>query len=158
MNDEKYMRLALNLALKGEGFVEPSPLVGAIIIRNNKIIGRGYHAYFGGPHAEINAINSVKNPNLLKGATLYLNLEPCVHFGKTPPCAPAIVQSGINKVVIATRDPYNEHCSLNTEHLGGKGIRFLKQHGISVIEGVLRKEAEDINKPFFKLHKRDCLM
>jgi len=157
MNDERYMRIALGLALKGEGFVEPNPLVGSVIVKNNHIIGKGYHAYFGGPHAEINAINSVTNPRpqrrgspkaagLLKGATLYLTLEPCAYFGKTPPCAPAIVQSGIKKVVIATKDP---------NHLvNGKGIRFLKQHGISVTEGVLRKEAGGINKPFFKLHQK----
>jgi diaminohydroxyphosphoribosylaminopyrimidine deaminase/5-amino-6-(5-phosphoribosylamino)uracil reductase len=165
MNDERYMRLALNLALKGEGFVEPNPLVGAVIVRNNKIIGKGYHQYFGGPHAEINAINSVKNPEQLKGATLYLTLEPCVHFGKTPPCAPAIVQSGIKKVVIATRDP-NRLANLPTVALakvttaprlrraGGKGIRFLKQHGITVTEGILAEQAKNINKPFFKLHKK----
>ncbi|MFH1232194.1 MAG: bifunctional diaminohydroxyphosphoribosylaminopyrimidine deaminase/5-amino-6-(5-phosphoribosylamino)uracil reductase RibD [Planctomycetota bacterium] len=145
MNDERYMRIALGLALKGEGSVEPNPLVGAVIVKNNKIIGRGYHRYFGGPHAEINAINSVTNPGLLKGATLYLTLESCVHFGKTPPCAPVIVQSGIQRVVIATRDP--------NPLVNGNGIRFLKQHGISVIEGVLRKEAENINKPFFERHK-----
>ncbi|MFH0887777.1 MAG: bifunctional diaminohydroxyphosphoribosylaminopyrimidine deaminase/5-amino-6-(5-phosphoribosylamino)uracil reductase RibD [Planctomycetota bacterium] len=144
MADERYMRLALDLALKGEGFVEPNPLVGAVIVKNNKIIGKGYHSYFGGPHAEINAINSVKNPEQLKGSTLYLTLESCVHFGKTPPCAPAIVQSGIKEVVIAARDP--------NQLVSGKGIGFLKQNGIKIIEGVLRKEAENINKPFFKLH------
>lgn len=158
MVDERYMRIALGLALKGEGRVAPNPLVGAVIVKNNRIIGKGYHKYFGGPHAEINAINSVytegrqrrpecvKNPDLLKGSTLYLTLEPCSHFGKTPPCAPAIVQTGIKKVIIASRDP--------NPLVNGKGVRFLKQHGISVTEGVLRKEAEAINKPFFKLHQK----
>ena len=146
MADEKYMRLALDLALKGEGFVEPNPLVGAIIVKNNRIIGKGYHQYFGGPHAEINAINSVKNPDLLKGATLYLTLEPCTHFGKTPPCAPAIVQTGIKKVVIATRDP--------NPLVNGKGIRFLKEHGIQITEDILKEETQNINKPFFKLHQK----
>jgi diaminohydroxyphosphoribosylaminopyrimidine deaminase / 5-amino-6-(5-phosphoribosylamino)uracil reductase len=146
MADEKYMRLALDLARKGEGFVEPNPLVGAVIVRHNKIIGRGYHQHFGGPHAEINAINSVKNYEHLKGATLYLTLEPCTYFGKTPPCVPAIIQVGIKKMVIASRDP--------NPLVNGKGIRLLKQHGISVTEGIMGDEAKNINKPFFKLHRK----
>ncbi len=155
MVDKRYMRLALKLALKGEGRVEPNPMVGAVIVRNNKIIGQGYHQYFGGPHAEINAINSVHTDgrrwrpervkNLLKGATLYLTLEPCSHFGKTPPCAEAIVSSGIKRVVIASRDP--------NPLVRGRGVRLLKQHGINVIEAVLAKEARAINKPFFWRHK-----
>jgi len=140
MADEKYMRLALDLAQKGEGSVEPNPLVGAIIVRNNKIIGKGYHQHFGGPHAEINAINSVKNSGQLKDATLYITLEPCIHFGKTPPCVPAIVQVGIKKVVIASRDP--------NPLVNGKGIRLLKQHGISVTEGIMGDQAKNINRPF----------
>jgi diaminohydroxyphosphoribosylaminopyrimidine deaminase/5-amino-6-(5-phosphoribosylamino)uracil reductase len=146
MADEKYMRLALDLAQKGEGSVEPNPLVGAIIVRNNKIIGKGYHQHFGGPHAEINAINSVKNSGQLKDATLYITLEPCIHFGKTPPCVPAIVQVGIKKVVIASRDP--------NPLVNGKGIRLLKQHGISVTEGIMGDQAKNINRPFFKLHQK----
>ncbi|MEW6027248.1 MAG: bifunctional diaminohydroxyphosphoribosylaminopyrimidine deaminase/5-amino-6-(5-phosphoribosylamino)uracil reductase RibD [Planctomycetota bacterium] len=140
------MSLAIKLALKGEGKVAPNPLVGAVIVRKNKIIGRGYHQYFGGPHSEINAINSVKNPEHLKGATLYLTLEPCSHFGKTPPCADAIAYSGISKVVIASRDP--------NPLVRGRGVRLLKQHGINVIGGVLAKEARAINKPFFKAHQK----
>jgi diaminohydroxyphosphoribosylaminopyrimidine deaminase/5-amino-6-(5-phosphoribosylamino)uracil reductase len=146
MADEKYMRLALDLARKGEGSVEPNPLVGAVIVRHNKIIGQGYHQHFGGPHAEINAINSVRNPGHLKGTTLYLTLEPCTYFGKTPPCVPAIIQVGIKKVVIASRDP--------NPLVNGKGIRLLKQRGISVTEGIMGNEAKNINKPFFKLYQK----
>jgi len=150
------MHMALDLAIKGEWYVAPNPQVGAVVVKNNRIIGRGYHQYFGGPHAEINAINVVHTDgrrwrpervrNLLKGATLYLTLEPCSHFGKTPPCAEAIVSSGIKQVVIATRDP--------NPLVRGKGVRLLKQHGINVIEGVLAKEARAINKPFFKAQEK----
>ena len=156
MTHEKYMRLALDSALKGSWYVAPNPLVGAVVVKNNRIIGRGYHQYFGGPHAEINAINSVHTDgrqwrpervkNLLKGATLYLTLEPCSHFGKTPPCSEAIVASGICQVVIATRDP--------NPLVRGKGIRLLKQNGIHIIEGVLEQEARAINKPFFKVQEK----
>ena len=142
MTHEDYMQVALGLAIKGQGSVAPNPLVGAVIVRNNRIIGQGYHQYFGGPHAEINAINSIKNPEHIKGATLYLTLEPCAHFGKTPPCAEAILYSGIKQVVIASRDP--------NPLVSGKGIRLLKQHHINIIEGVLESKARAINKPFFK--------
>jgi diaminohydroxyphosphoribosylaminopyrimidine deaminase/5-amino-6-(5-phosphoribosylamino)uracil reductase len=146
MNHERYMRWALGLALKGEGFVEPNPLAGAVIVKNNRIIGKGFHQYFGGPHAEINAINSVKTPKQLKGATFYLTLEPCVHFGKTPPCAPAIVQTGIKKVVISTTDP--------NPLVKGKGMRFLNRHGVKVVQGILQEEVKNINRAFFKLHQK----
>jgi diaminohydroxyphosphoribosylaminopyrimidine deaminase/5-amino-6-(5-phosphoribosylamino)uracil reductase len=146
MTHQDYMRLALELAKKGAGRVEPNPLVGAVIVRNNRIIGQGYHGYFGGPHAEINAINSVKNPEHIKGSTLYLTLEPCSHFGKMPPCADAIVYSDIKQVVIAVRDP--------NPLVSGRGVRLLKRNRINVIEGVLEKEARAINKPFFKAHEK----
>ncbi|MDI6732995.1 MAG: bifunctional diaminohydroxyphosphoribosylaminopyrimidine deaminase/5-amino-6-(5-phosphoribosylamino)uracil reductase RibD [Planctomycetota bacterium] len=148
MNDEKYLRMTLALARYGEGKVEPNPLVGAVIVKNNRVIGRGYHHYFGGPHAEIVAINKA-SAGLLSGATLYVTLEPCVHFGKTPPCAPAIVQSCIKRVVIASRDP--------NPIVQGKGIRFLRQHGVSVTETKhkdILKEALRINRPFFKVHEK----
>ncbi len=146
MTHEVYMHLALELASNGEGWVAPNPLVGAVIVKNNRIIGRGYHPYFGGPHAEINAINSVEKPEQIKGATLYLTLEPCSYFGKTPSCADAIVHSGIGQVVIATRDP--------NPLVRGRGVRLLKQHDINVIEGVLEPEARAINKPFFKAQQK----
>ncbi|MFA5795137.1 MAG: bifunctional diaminohydroxyphosphoribosylaminopyrimidine deaminase/5-amino-6-(5-phosphoribosylamino)uracil reductase RibD [Candidatus Brocadiia bacterium] len=144
MNAIKYMSLSVKLAKSGQGRVEPNPLVGAVIVKSGRIIGTGYHQYFGGPHAEINAINSVKKPKLLKGATLYINLEPCVHFGKTPPCAPAIIQSGIKKVVIAHPDP--------NPLVSGKGIRMLKNAGIKVAI-IESQEAMIMNAPFFKYHK-----
>ncbi|MBI5778754.1 MAG: bifunctional diaminohydroxyphosphoribosylaminopyrimidine deaminase/5-amino-6-(5-phosphoribosylamino)uracil reductase RibD [Planctomycetes bacterium] len=146
MTHERYMRLALELAIKGEWYVAPNPQVGAVVVKNNRIIGRGYHQYFGGPHAEINAINSINNPEHLNGATLYLTLEPCSHFGKTPPCAEAIVSSGIKKVVIATRDP--------NPLVRGRGIALLKKHGVTIIEGVLAKVAQAINRPFFKTQEK----
>ncbi|MBI4712903.1 MAG: bifunctional diaminohydroxyphosphoribosylaminopyrimidine deaminase/5-amino-6-(5-phosphoribosylamino)uracil reductase RibD [Planctomycetes bacterium] len=146
LNDKEYMFLALDLARRGEGYVEPNPLVGAVIVKNNRIIGQGWHKYFGGPHAEINAINSVRDHQQLKGATMYLTLEPCTHFGKTPPCTPAVIQSDIKRVVIAIRDP--------NPLVRGKGIKLIRKSGIKVIEGVLAEEAKDINKPFFKLQQK----
>lgn len=140
------MSLVLDLARRGEGYAEPNPLVGAVIVKNNRIIGQGWHKYFGGPHAEINAINSVHNYQQLKGATMYLTLEPCTHFGKTPPCVPAVIQSGIKKVIIASRDP--------NPLVRGKGVKMLNKAGIKVVEGVLTEEAKDINKPFFKLQQK----
>jgi diaminohydroxyphosphoribosylaminopyrimidine deaminase/5-amino-6-(5-phosphoribosylamino)uracil reductase len=147
MISNKYIRLAVEIAKRGEGKVEPNPLVGAVIVKDGKIIGKGYHQYFGGPHAEINAINSVRNHADLKGATLYINLEPCAHFGKTPPCAPAVIQSGIKKVVIAKQDP--------NPLVSGKGIQMLRDAGITVelLKGTIAKEAEQMNATFFKLQK-----
>lgn len=143
---DAFMKVALGLAVKGAGYVAPNPLVGAVIVRHNKIIGQGYHKYFGGPHAEINAINSVRNPGHINGSTLCLTLEPCSHFGKTPPCAPAIISCGIKNVVIAARDP--------NPLVSGRGIRALKQHDINIIEGVLKTEAQRINAPFFKAQQK----
>jgi len=134
------MTRALALALKGEGRVEPNPLVGAVIVKNNRIIGQGYHQYFGGPHAEINAIKSAKAS--VRGSTLYVNLEPCAHYGKTPPCTDAIIKAGIKKVVLACRD-----CNPIT---AGRGIKRLKQAGIKVNAGLLAEKAREINTPFFK--------
>lgn len=139
------MRLALQLALKGEGKVAPNPMVGAVIVRQGRVVGQGYHEYFGGTHAEINAINSVRNLEVLNGATIYLTLEPCSHFGKTPPCAEALVCCGFKRVVIASRDP--------NPLVSGSGARLLKRQGINVIEGVLEKEARELNRPFFKIHQ-----
>ncbi len=137
---EKYMRLCIDLARKGEGRVEPNPKVGAIIVNNGKIIGRGFHKKFGGPHAEINAIKNCKTSP--RGGTLYVNLEPCCHFGKTPPCTKAIIEAGIKKVVYAMRDPNPRVCN--------KGSNALRKKRIEVISGYLEKEAKELNGNYIK--------
>jgi diaminohydroxyphosphoribosylaminopyrimidine deaminase/5-amino-6-(5-phosphoribosylamino)uracil reductase len=140
MNEQALMGRCIDIARNGLGKVSPNPMVGCVIVRNGKIVGEGFHRQFGGPHAEIFALyHAGKKTN---GATLFVNLEPCAHFGKTPPCADAIVQSGISTVVIASKDP--------NPLVGGKGIRRLQEAGITVKVGVLRKEAEFLNEKFFK--------
>ena len=141
MIDENFMRIALDLAEDGRGRVEPNPVVGAVIVNNGEIVGRGYHEYFGGPHAEVNAIKAAGDK--CKDATLYVTLEPCTHFGKTPPCVDAIKPSGIKRVVVATIDPNPVN--------NGKGIKLLKEAGIEVTERVLEELAKKLNAPFFKL-------
>ena len=128
------MKRSLALAEKAIGNTYPNPLVGAVIVYDNKIIGEGWHQKAGEPHAEVNAINQVSDKTLLTESTLYVNLEPCSHFGKTPPCADLIVKSGIKRVVIASTDP--------NPRVAGKGILRLKESGVEVIEAVLKKEAE----------------
>lgn len=140
LNDEAYIKLTIELAKKGEGFVSPNPLVGAVIVKDNKILGVGYHAKYGENHAEINALNACKEST--EGATMYVNLEPCSHYGKTPPCVNAIINSGIKKVVIGTLDP--------NPLVAGKGVNILQESGIEVIKGVLQKECTALNKVFFK--------
>lgn len=135
-----YMEKALKLAKKGEGKVNPNPKVGAIVVKDNEIIGEGYHKYFGGPHAEVYALNKAGENS--KGSTLYVTLEPCSHYGKTPPCAEAIVKAGISKVVIAMEDP--------NPLVAGRGINILKNHGIEVITGVMEEEAKKLNEVFIK--------
>ena len=137
---EKYMCMAIELAKKAEGRTSPNPIVGAVIVKNNKIIGKGYHKKAGLPHAEINALH--RAGVAAKGSTLYVTLEPCNHFGRTPPCTDAIIAKGIKKVVIAMRDPN----PIND----GRGIRKLRANGIKVDIGVLSKEAKAINKPYIK--------
>ncbi|MCL1901539.1 MAG: bifunctional diaminohydroxyphosphoribosylaminopyrimidine deaminase/5-amino-6-(5-phosphoribosylamino)uracil reductase RibD [Firmicutes bacterium] len=138
--DIKYMKRALKLSLKGEGFVNPNPLVGAVIVKNGRIIGEGYHQQFGGPHAEINALkNCTENP---EGATMYVTLEPCCHFGKTPPCCDALIAAKISKVVCALKDPNGT--------VAGKGFLKLQEAGIEVIFGVLENEAKKTNEIFIK--------
>ena len=136
-----YMHRCLFLAGKGEGFTKPNPMVGAVIVHKNKIIGEGYHRQFGKAHAEVNAINSVKNKSLLKDSTMYVSLEPCSHHGKTPPCAELIISSKIPRVVIAVRDP--------NPNVAGKGVEMMKNNGIEVSEGLLEAEAREINRFFF---------
>ena len=141
--DTKYMQAALRLAKKGIGSVEPNPAVGAVILKANQIIGRGWHKKFGGPHAEINAIEDCKtlssNP---QGAVMYVTLEPCSHQGKTAPCTEAIITAGLAKVVVATIDP--------SEHASGRGIEQLRKAGIVVETGVCEEEAKLLNAPFIK--------
>ena len=144
--DEEYMDLCLNLAKKGAGSVAPNPMVGCIIVYKNNIIGEGYHQKYGENHAEVNAINSVRNKNLLNKSTLYVNLEPCAHFGKTPPCADLIIESKIPKVIIGCIDSFSK--------VAGKGIYKMQEAGIEVIVGVLEKEALNINKRFFTFHTK----
>lgn len=136
--DKDFMGFALKLAAKGSGRVLPNPRVGAVIVKNAKIVGKGYHEHFGGLHAEANAIK--KAGNKAKGATLYLTLEPCTGFGKQPPCAPQIVQAGIKQVFIAAHDP-NER---------GHGAQYLAKHKITVKTGLLENEALELNKDFNK--------
>lgn len=135
------MRRALELAEGGRGYVSPNPLVGCVIVHEGKIIGEGYHQNFGEPHAEVNAIHSVENQELLKESIAYVTLEPCAHWGKTPPCANLLVEKGVKKVVIAAFD--------SNPLVGGKGIEILKNAGIEVETGVLEKEARWQNRRFF---------
>lgn len=135
------MRRALELAEFGRGFVSPNPMVGCVIVHEDQIIGEGFHQLYGGPHAEVNAINSVKNTELLSESTVYVSLEPCAHWGRTPPCANLLVDKGIKKVVIAALD--------SNPLVGGKGIDILRRAGIEVITGVLEKEARLQNRRFF---------
>lgn len=139
--DHLYMRRALELAEWGRGHVSPNPLVGCVIVHQDLIIGEGYHQHYGGPHAEVNAIHTVENQVLLKEATVYVTLEPCAHWGKTPPCANFLVENEVKKVVIATVD--------SSPLVGGKGIEVLKNAGIEVETGVLEKEARWQNRRFF---------
>ena len=144
--DEQYMNRCLDLAFKGLGSVAPNPLVGSVIVYNDQIIGEGYHRVFGGPHAEVNAIASVKETSLLPESSLYVNLEPCSHFGKTPPCSDLIIRKGIRRVVIGSVDPFDV--------VTGKGIARLRNNGIEVTVGVLKNHCQAINKRFFTYHEK----
>ena len=132
------MQVALELARLGAGDVNPNPLVGAVIVRDEVIVGRGYHRAFGGPHAEVFALDEAGD--LARGSTLYVTLEPCCHYGKTPPCTDRIIEAGISRVVVATRDPNPVN--------NGKGIAALRNAGIEVEEGILQEEAERMNEVF----------
>ena len=139
MIKEEYMRRAIELAKRATGFTNPNPLVGVVIVKEDRIIGEGYHEKCGQLHAERNAFASLKES--AEGATLYVTLEPCCHYGKTPPCTEAIVENKIARVVIGSRDP--------NPLVAGKGVRFLREHGIEVIEDYLREECDRINPVFF---------
>jgi diaminohydroxyphosphoribosylaminopyrimidine deaminase/5-amino-6-(5-phosphoribosylamino)uracil reductase len=141
--DESYIQLAIEIAKKGEGSVSPNPLVGCVIVKDNRIIGAGYHQKFGEDHAEINAINS--SAESLEGSTLYVNLEPCSHHGNTPPCVDRIIKEKIKRVVIGTLD-------INPL-ISGSGVKALKKAGVDVKVGVLEEECVELNKFFFKFIK-----
>ena len=136
LNHDIYMQRCLQLAAMGRQWVAPNPMVGAVLVNNGKVIGEGFHLNFGGPHAEVNAINSVENKELIKDSTIYVSLEPCSHYGKTPPCANLLVEHEISKVVIACLDP--------NPLVAGKGVNLLKQAGLSVEVGILEKEAKEM--------------
>jgi len=140
------MNRCLDLAALGTGTVAPNPLVGCVIVHDNKIIGEGYHQAFGGNHAEVNAIESVTDKTLLPKSTVYVNLEPCAHHGKTPPCADLLVKHKVKEVVIANVDPFKE--------VSGKGIQRLKDAGIIVTEGILSEEGKWLNRRFFGFHEK----
>ncbi|WP_448519940.1 bifunctional diaminohydroxyphosphoribosylaminopyrimidine deaminase/5-amino-6-(5-phosphoribosylamino)uracil reductase RibD [Rhodoflexus sp.] len=140
-DSEFFMRRALDLARLGLGSVSPNPLVGCVVVHQGRIIGEGYHQQFGQAHAEVHAIRSVANPELLRQATLYVTLEPCSHFGKTPPCADLIISRYIPKVVVANLD--------SNPLVSGRGIRKLQEAGIAVQTGVLERESAEMNRRFF---------
>jgi diaminohydroxyphosphoribosylaminopyrimidine deaminase/5-amino-6-(5-phosphoribosylamino)uracil reductase len=139
--DIKYMKRCLQLASYGGGQVSPNPMVGAVLVCEDKIIGEGYHQKYGKAHAEPNAINSVTDKDLLKKSTLYVNLEPCSHYGKTPPCANLIVECGVPRVVVGSLDP--------NPKVAGRGVEILKNAGIEVATGVMEAECRELNRRFF---------
>ena len=139
MTDEFYMRRAIELAKKGRGWTNPNPMVGAVIVKNGSIIGEGYHEKCGELHAERNAIASLTES--AEGATLYVTLEPCCHYGKTPPCTEAILEQKIARVVIGSRDP--------NPKVAGKGVQMLREAGVTVVEDFMREECDQLNPVFF---------
>jgi diaminohydroxyphosphoribosylaminopyrimidine deaminase / 5-amino-6-(5-phosphoribosylamino)uracil reductase len=144
--DEKYMQICIDLAQKGFPSAMPNPMVGCVIVYQDKIIGQGFHEKWGSTHAEVNAIASVKDESLLKYSTLYVSLEPCAHFGKTPPCSDLIIEKGIPRVVIGSLDTFSE--------VNGKGIERLKSAGISVTTSVLKHKCRKLNSRFFTFHEK----
>ena len=143
---EKYLKRCIELAKNGLGTTYPNPLVGSVIVYENQIIGEGWHKKAGEPHAEVNAINSIKDKSLLSKATIYVSLEPCSHFGKTPPCSDLIIENKIPNVVIGTVDP--------NEKVAGRGIQKLLLAGINVTIGILEDECNELNKRFFTFHQK----
>lgn len=142
--DEQYMQRCLELARLGAGAVSPNPMVGSVVVHNGKIIGEGFHQYYGGPHAEVNALASVAHKSLLKEATVYVNLEPCSHFGKTPPCADLLIQQNVKEVVVGMIDPFAA--------VSGTGIQKLEAAGMAVRVGILEDECKELNKRFITYH------
>lgn len=140
------MRRALQLAARGRGFTAPNPMVGAVIVNGDRVIGEGFHRRCGGPHAEVNAVRSVCDADraLLTESTMYVTLEPCSHYGKTPPCAKLIIETGIPRVVVGCMDP--------NERVSGRGIAMLREAGVEVVTGVLEDECRALNKVFITAH------
>lgn len=145
-NSELYMARCIALAAQGQGRVAPNPLVGAVVVCNGRIIGEGFHRCYGEAHAEVNALSSVHDESLLLQSTLYVNLEPCSHIGKTPPCTELILQKKIPRVVVACLDPYPE--------VAGRGIKRLREEGVEVITGVLEQEARALNRYFMTAQEK----
>ncbi|MFW5736164.1 MAG: bifunctional diaminohydroxyphosphoribosylaminopyrimidine deaminase/5-amino-6-(5-phosphoribosylamino)uracil reductase RibD [Halanaerobium sp.] len=145
IDDQKYMARALNLARRGEGSTSPNPMVGAVVVKDGEIIGEGYHKQYGGPHAEVFALQAAGEK--AAGADMYVTLEPCSHYGKTPPCAQKVIDSGIKRAVIAMVDPNPE--------VAGRGIEMLREAGIEVEVGLFKKEAEELNESFLKYIQSD---
>lgn len=148
MDDVFYMRRALQLAANGEQHASPNPMVGAVVVSpDGRIIGEGWHRRCGGPHAEVNAIGSVKecDRELIRHSTVYVTLEPCSHYGKTPPCALLLINEHVRRVVVATKDPFPK--------VAGRGITMLREAGIEVTTGVLEKEAQELNHRFMTAHR-----
>ncbi len=144
--DEQYMRRCIQLARCGEAEAAPNPMVGAVVVWQGRIIGEGWHRRCGGPHAEVNAIRSVQRPELLAESTMYVSLEPCAHYGKTPPCADLIVQSRIPRVVVGCMDPFAK--------VNGLGVKKLRDAGIDVRVGVLEEECLRLNERFITFHQK----
>lgn len=144
--DEFYIKRCIELAKKAIGKTYPNPMVGSVIVHGDEIIGEGYHHKAGENHAEINAINSVKNPHLIPESTLYVSLEPCAHFGKTPPCSLKIKELGFKKVVIGAMDSHDK--------VNGKGKKIIQDAGIEVVSGILEEECIELNKRFFTFHEK----
>lgn len=140
------MQRCIQLARCGEAGAPPNPMVGAVVVCDGRIIGEGYHRRCGGPHAEVNAIGSVKEKHLLSRSTIYVSLEPCAHYGKTPPCADLIIRSGIPRVVVGCADPFAK--------VNGLGIRKLQEAGCEVVVGVLEQECRELNRRFFTFHQK----
>lgn len=138
--DEMYMKKALRLAKKGEGFTSPNPMVGAVVVKDDEIVGEGYHQYYGGPHAEVYALDEAGK--MARGGTIYVTLEPCSHHGKTPPCSLKIINSGIKRVVVAMQDPNPE--------VAGRGFKMMKDEGIEVEVGLFEDKAKKLNEIFLK--------
>ena len=145
-NDELYIKRCIELAQKALGKTYPNPLVGSVIVHNGKIIGEGYHHKAGENHAEINAINSVENKELIPESTIYVSLEPCAHYGKTPPCALKIKELGFKKVVIGAMDSHDK--------VNGKGKKIIQDAGIEAVSGILEQDCINLNKRFFTYHEK----
>lgn len=142
--DEKYISRCLQLARQGEGYTAPNPMVGAVIVAEGRIIGEGFHRRYGEAHAEVNAFANVSEEHLLPQSTLYVSLEPCAHYGKTPPCAELIIRKGVKRVVVGVKDPF--------EKVAGRGIQMLRDAGIDVTVGVLEEECRALIRPFTTLY------